>query len=335
MGKSQGIDALKGALILWVVIGHVAEVVHAEHIAFWIGSGIRMPLLVGISGYLLNLERVRSAALPALAGRYGRRLLLPWLGASVIYLLMGGMLIDWATPIRLVLQAPYHLWYIPVLCALILLTRLVRLSPIVLMLLAAPVTLATLGGMALAFGPVGQGMFAFDSRFLHFPFFFFLGMVLARQPGMAGQGWVALALAGGGALWWAGLYEVADPLSRTLAQFVMASGLIGLLPEVAALSLRVPVVVAIGRSSLFYYLWHPFVVGIAIVQGLPAPVTLAVSLVSLILACLLLRRVPAIGRWFGVALSPPPRARERREETAASALTPPSGAVFAQPLAEG
>ncbi|TNE42484.1 MAG: hypothetical protein EP321_15760 [Sphingomonadales bacterium] len=109
MGKSPGIDALKGALILWVIIGHVAEVNHVQNIAFWIGSGIRMPLLVGVSGYLLNLERVRSAAFADLAGRYGRRLIFPWLVAAVVYLLLGGGSLDWWTPVSLFLRAPYHL----------------------------------------------------------------------------------------------------------------------------------------------------------------------------------------------------------------------------------
>ncbi|MGE4409114.1 MAG: acyltransferase family protein [Sphingobium sp.] len=300
MGKSPGIDALKGALILWVIIGHVAEVNHVQNIVFWIGSGIRMPLLVGVSGYLLNLERVQSAAFADLAGRYGRRLIFPWLVAAVVYLLLGGGSLDWWTPVSLFLRAPYHLWYIPVLCSLILMTRMVRLPPLGLMLLAAPVTVAALDGLIVPPGPVGEGFFSFDGRFLHFPFFFFLGMVVARGAAVPGQGWLGLALAGGGGVLWASLYEVADPVSRTMAQMVMDSGLIALLPMVRAFSVRIPILSGFGQQSLFHYLWHPFVIGIATAQGLSAPVTLLVAVLSLILSCHMLQRVPAVGGWFGI-----------------------------------
>lgn len=319
MGKSQGIDALKGALILWVVIGHVAEAAHVDHIAFWIGSGIRMPLLVGVSGYLLNRARVRSASLSDLASRYGRRLLLPWLVAGLVYLLMGGWTLDWRTPLQLVLRSPYHLWYIPVLCSLILVTRFVRLPPVGPMLLAAPVTLAALGGVLVPHGPVGEGSLAFDSRFLHYPFFFFLGMVLAARKSGPGLGWIALAPAGVGTLWWAGLHGVSDPVARTLAQFLMASGLIGLIPATAALRFAVPGLGAVGRASLFYYLWHPFVVGIALAREVPPAATVPLALLVLALTHRLLRRVPVAARWAGL----PAPARSGQAERGLTAVPAP------------
>ena len=77
MGKNPSIDLLKGVLILLVMAGHAMELTHQQHLALWIGAGFRMPVMIGISGYLLNVAHTRSEPSVPLFKRYGERLLLP------------------------------------------------------------------------------------------------------------------------------------------------------------------------------------------------------------------------------------------------------------------
>lgn len=297
--KSFSIDALKGILAILVVGGHVAGVWHVNGLPMWMGSGFRMPLMVGISGYLLNLDRVRNAAIGDLAGRYWQRMLLPWMVAMILYLALNHRLTPTA-PMDIILRPAFHLWYIPVLVAMILLARVVRLAPLVLLLIAFPVSFVTLSTFNAGHGLMGYGIFAVDSRFLSYLVFFFFGMMMARvQPHrLANQ--AALLVAGAGAAWWASLYQFADPAARPAALMMMNLGLIALLPTFSLVRFDSPVLVKIGRGSLFFYLWHPLPVAIATVHDIPPLATFAITVAILMIAFDLLARVPRLGAWFGV-----------------------------------
>ena len=115
-------DLLKGALIILVMAGHAMELTQQHHLALWVGAGFRMPLMIGISGYLLNVTRTRNDPPERMFGRYGSRMLLPWAVALLVYILVSGWSISWTLPIDLLLRPPFHLWYVPVLFFLILVT---------------------------------------------------------------------------------------------------------------------------------------------------------------------------------------------------------------------
>lgn len=284
MGKNPSIDLLKGALILLVMGGHAMELAHQQHLALWIGAGFRMPLMIGISGYLLNVTRTRSAPIDQLFGRYATRMLLPWLVAMIVYLLASGWSAGWTAPIDLLLRPPFHLWYIPVLFFLILLTRLVPLSPLLLLAIGTPVSLATMYSFGLDHGPIGTSLLSPDSRYLRYPVYFFFGMLMAERAFPKRYLGVVLLAGALGAWWWAGLYGTGNRLAFVPARLLMCLGLIALLPVLSQLRLAFAPLNRIGRDSLFFYLWHPMVMGVVLLSGVGAGATLVLSVGILSLA---------------------------------------------------
>ncbi|RYM14524.1 MULTISPECIES: acyltransferase family protein [Sphingobium] len=306
MGKNPSIDLLKGVLILLVMAGHAMELAHQQHPALWIGAGFRMPLMIGISGYLLNVTRTRTEQTGVLLGRYGERMLLPWLVASIIYLLVSGGSVSWTAPLDLLLRPPFHLWYVPVLFFLILMTRLLPLPPLLLLAIGAPISLATMYGFGLDHGPVGVSLLSPDSRFLRFPVYFFFGMLMAERGLPTRYLGVALLVMALGLVWWAGQQGSGNGLAYVPARLMMCLGLIALLPRLSALRLSFAPLNRVGRDSLFFYLWHPLVMGVALASGARATVTLALSILILLFASRLLAPSALIRRLVGSA--PPSRA---------------------------
>lgn len=281
VAKNPSIDLLKGMLILLVMGGHVMELTGGHDLALWVGSGFRMPLMVGISGYLLNVTRTRADSTQALMSRYGRRMLLPWAFAGLVYMLASGEALHWTLPFDLLFRPPFHLWYVPTLFFLIMLTRLLPFSPLVLLAIGTPVSLAVMYGFGLAHGPVGHSLLSLDSRYLRYPVYFFFGMLMAERRIARRYLPIAGAVALLGLIWWAGLYDADDELAFVPARLLMCLGLIALLPMLSALRLDFAPVNAIGRDSLFFYLWHPLVMGVVIMTGVGAAATLALSILLL------------------------------------------------------
>ena len=301
MVKNPSIDLLKGVLILLVLAGHAMELADAHHLILWVGSGFRMPLMMGISGYLLNITGTRGAAAMDLLSRYGRRMLLPWAFAMIVYVIAARWPMTWTTPLDLLLRPPFHLWYVPVLFFLIMMTRLLPFPPLMLLAIGAPFSLAIMYGYGLGHAPIYDGLFAPDSRFLRYPVYFFFGMLVAERSLPRGALWPALLLCGLGLTWWAGLYASGNQLAYVPAHLLMCLGLIGLLPALSALPLRAPPLNAIGRDSLFFYLWHPLVMGSLILTGIGPLATLALSVLLLAIASRLAAQWPLAGLLLGAA----------------------------------
>ncbi len=305
MGKNPSIDLLKGVLILLVMAGHAMELAHQQDPALWIGAGFRMPLMIGISGYLLNVTRTRNEQSCVLLARYGERMLLPWLVALIVYLLVGGWPVSWTAPLDLLLRPPFHLWYVPVLLFLILMTRLLPLPPLLLLAIGTPISLATMYGFGLDHGPVGFSLLSPDSRFLRFPVYFFFGMLMAEKGLPTRYLGVALLVMALGMTWWAGLQGSANGLAYVPARLMMCLGMIALLPRLSALRLSFAPLNRVGRDSLFFYLWHPLVMGAAMASGASASAALALAILFLPLASRLFAPSVMIRRLVGSA--PPPR----------------------------
>ncbi|GAY20263.1 MULTISPECIES: acyltransferase family protein [Sphingobium] len=299
MGKNPSIDLLKGVLILLVMGGHVMELTGGHDLALWVGSGFRMPLMVGISGYLLNVTRIRTDSIQRLMSRYGRRMLLPWLFAGMVYLIASGAALRWTLPFDLLFRPPFHLWYVPTLFFLIMLTRLLPFSPLALLAVGTPVSLAIMYGFGLHHGPVGDSLFSPDSRFLRYLVYFFFGMLMAERRVSRRYLPIAGAVALLGLLWWSGLYDADNVLAFVPARLLMCLGLIALLPMLSALRLDFAPVNAIGRDSLFFYLWHPLVMGVLVMTDVGPAATLALSLLLLALACRLTARGTLLPLLFG------------------------------------
>ncbi|WP_298399953.1 acyltransferase [Sphingobium sp.] len=305
MGKNPSIDLLKGVLILLVMAGHAMELTHQQHLALWIGAGFRMPVMIGISGYLLNVERTRSDPAGLLFKRYAERLLLPWLAALIVYELVTGAPLSWATPVEMLLRPPFHLWYVPVLFFLIMITRLVPLSPLILLAIGTPVSLATMYSFGLDHGPIGFSLVSPDSRFVRFPVYFFFGMLMAERGLPTRYLGIVLVVTALGLGWWSALQGSGNGLAYVPARLMMCLGLIALLPRLAALRLSFQPINRIGRDSLFFYLWHPLVMAGMLMAGANAPVMLLLAALALTAGSRLSARHAGLRRWLGSV--PPPR----------------------------
>lgn len=308
MGKNPSIDLLKGVLILLVMAGHAMELAHAQHLALWIGSGFRMPLMIGISGYLLNISRLRSEPGEHFFGRYGERMLLPWLVAMIAYLLISGWPLSWQTPVELLLRPPFHLWYIPVLFFLILVARAVPLPPIWLLAIGVPFSLSIMYGFGPHHGAIGTSLLSPDSRYLRYPIYFFFGMLMAERGLPTRYLGIVLLVAALGMGWWSELEFSANIFAFVSARLIMCLGLIALLPQFARLRLSFAPVNHIGRDSLFFYLWHPLVMGLVMATGMSAAVTLALSMPILFGLGRLSATHERLRRWIGSV--PPIRPRD-------------------------
>lgn len=109
-----GIDWLKGMLILGVIFVHTLSGSMLEHILY----AFLMPVFIFITGFLLKEKYVKEIPFTDFMMRYNRRLVIPWLIASVIYLLINSVVrkeIVWSetTALEFFLYPFYHLWFIP------------------------------------------------------------------------------------------------------------------------------------------------------------------------------------------------------------------------------
>lgn len=301
MERNPSIDCLKGLLILMVIGGHVLEVEHQKTFIGWIGTGLRMPLVVGLSGYVLSFDRLRATGLGALASKYGRRLVLPWLLATLVYISAGQWPIGATTPVDLVLRAPFHLWYIPALCAFILIARLSPISASSLLLVAAPFSLATVFLFGMDHALIGEGLLAIDSRFTRYFLFFCVGAAVASTAVPDRYRWAALAVTGAGLMWWGALYATDRSVEKGLAQLLMNSALLSALPLMTKPGRNLAPLSRMGRGSLFFYLWHPLAIGLAVIMGLHGLGTFIAAVAALATLDMAIARLPRAATLLGIA----------------------------------
>lgn len=308
-GRNTGIDLLRGLLVLAVILGHFSELTHRTSFLTWVGAGIRMPLFIGLTGYLFNLQRARSTPLPRLLFKYYDRLILPWLVATTVYLAIIGS-IGIMTPLSILVRPPFHLWFVPVMMAFILIATLSRRPPLTMLATAIPVSITAMYLFGAGHSATQLGWLP-DRRFFIYSIYFFYGLRVAERGPDQGKYVAALILAPIGFLWWCGLYGAPNPAAEVAAELTSCLPLICLLPVVRKLSTFVPVLVPVGRDSLFFYLWHPMAFAVWAACGVAGQPMLVASILTLIAARALLRRHRSTAHIFGLvarapSIQPPP-----------------------------
>lgn len=296
--RISGIDLFRGALVVLVVLGHFAELTQRHHFLTWFGVGFRMPLFIGLTGYLFNLDHARSLSPGDLLRKYYDRMILPWLAACAVTLAITGTF-GWFSPIYAVIRPPYHLWFVPVILAFIFAAKLCRLGPATMLAIAIP---TSIGAMYL-FG-VGHDILQFggwvpDRRYFIFPIYFALGMWVARRPDPSHE-YLLLAIALAGLLWWARLYQHPSTAAEAAAELLLCVPLIALFPWLKRITFDIPLISAIGRDSLFFYLWHPLVFAGWAALGFSGAPFLALSFGSVLVAWMAIARLPNLSGVLGV-----------------------------------
>ncbi|WP_081974287.1 acyltransferase family protein [Sphingomonas taxi] len=298
--RNQAIDSLRGLLVLAVIVGHYYELSDRHGFLAWLGAGVRMPLFIGLAGYLFNLESARTRPLTSTLRKYGQRLIIPWAVACAVYLTSATQL----TPLSLLtvpLRPPFHFWFVPVMMTFILIAALSRRSPLAMLGVAIPISIAAMYMLGVQH-VIQQGYAAWlpDRRFFIYPIYFFYGLWVAQRRQDRTKLYAALALAPIGLLWWCTLYVHPSIPGEVAASLITSLSLICLLPGIRSASLVLPLIGGIGRQSLFFYLWHPMVFALWSSSGVIGMSMLLLSIATLFAGCALLARSDAASRVFGI-----------------------------------
>lgn len=297
--RNTGIDLFRGVLVVLVILGHFSELTERNSFLTWLGLGFRMPLFIGLTGYLFNLEHARSLSLPGLFRKHYRRLILPWLTACLVVLTVTGA-VDWFAPWSVVARPPFHLWFVPVMLTFIVVARTCRLAPATILVIAVPLSIGAMYLFGAGHAIRGYGAWMPDRRYFIYPIYFALGLWVARREFDPRHRFLSLIVAGAGLLWWARLYDHPSLAGEVAAALLMCVPVIGLFPWIREWTLSVPMMAPVGRDSLFFYLWHPLAFGLWAAIGLSGTPLLTLSLVSILLAWVLVARSGPLSVVLGV-----------------------------------
>ncbi|GAA0295360.1 hypothetical protein GCM10009087_01390 [Sphingomonas oligophenolica] len=303
-GRNTGIDVFRGMLVLLVILGHFSELTQRQSFVTWLGFGFRMPLFIGLTGYLFNLEQARSASLPALFRKYYGRLILPWLVACAVHLTIVGA-VTWRTPFDILFRPPFHLWFVPVMMAFIITARGCRLSPGEMLAITIPTSIAAMYFFGVGYNIEQYQAWVPDRRYLVYPIYFAFGMWIARRKFDPSMLHVPLLLALIGLFWWCRLYGHPSRDSEVAAELILCMPLIALLPRVRRRFVNLPLIASIGRDSLFFYLWHPIMFGLWASAGFSGLRLLALAMLSILLTAAIIARIPRLRDIFGLRAPDP------------------------------
>ena len=128
--RNDAFDAVKGFLIVLVVLGHVLlgsinENLNREIIYFF-----HMPLFLAITGFFIS-EKIIHLSFFNIIKKYWTRLIIPYLVAFVFYNFLmfhlGGEILSFKYLVSKILYPYYHLWYIPAVILFIFYLKLLGL----------------------------------------------------------------------------------------------------------------------------------------------------------------------------------------------------------------
>lgn len=294
--RNYAIDWLKGALMLLVMLGHLSGTGVNYSPFKWTLYGFHMPMFMALSGYMLNIEKLRSDSFGALFGRYWARMILPWLVVFIVALPLVVSHITPAAALQYALKPWNHLWFVPVLFATIVLGVALPLSRTALMAISLPIGL----GMWAALQVFGfdYTVIPFDIRYIIMPGFFFFGLWL-RTANLHIGWWMVPVFAVSLALWGWGYSAQHHPALLAIYPAMTLSSA-ALIPLITRLPIRTLWIEAIGAESLFFYLHHPWIFNIArrtIYRWMELNVAYAAAMVLTILILFAARAVLCRNRW--------------------------------------
>jgi acyltransferase len=271
--RTSGPDVLKGALMVLVVFGHTIPEGVGGSFTKWLIYGVHMPAFMFLSGYLVTVASLRRRTYPQFLRHYWRRMLLPWLVVSLVWgYTFGTFSRDHLlrSLLELVIRPQWHLWYVPVLFAILSLAWVaVRLRSPAVVLGTAAVIGTVVWATPLAHDLVGTPSDRLgDPHYFTFVVWFALGLALRNGTfRAAADGRAALTGIGVSGLV---MYATAYWLGGDAAGWAQSIGFLAL--NTALVILVVPWAVArlsrtvsddsflafAGRHSLWIYLLHPF-----------------------------------------------------------------------------
>lgn len=265
-----------------MVLGHTITVEMAY--GTWLNTIYRfhMALFFTVSGLLLNLERLRTESWGAFFGRYGQRMLLPWLvawalGIASFVALKDPQVMDilkrgaFGEGVWLLLFPRHHPWFIPALFTLLagLRIALKMRVPWWCLLLAGVLLDAVANGEGWnLIAPTGHAWLDITGNklWIRFIWAFILGVgaqqirwsdsfsrwrgSLAALSVLAALLYAATALTPIGPAWFSEIWRVL--VVACFSAYCLGYALLDGWPTH-------PGVAWLSRETLFIYLWHPFI----------------------------------------------------------------------------
>lgn len=251
--RNPSIDVIKGILIILVVIGHILRGSLDDNTLRYVIYSFHMPAFFFVSGYLLNLRKIKDLSFREIMHRYWNRMLRVWCIAWIIYSIYvfkdNFSVYDLLSNI---VNPYYHLWFVP---SLFLMTIIVWV--IIKKCKNEGLSYALLLGLAILTSDIG-GDFSEIPRILrcHFLFFFILGIWSREKLTNTKQGGVIIISY---LIFVAFVKRILEySLFCSYFQFpcVMLLSLWGILPILQGYKLKNPVLEYCGKYSLEIYLWH-------------------------------------------------------------------------------
>lgn len=116
--RNLHIDVYKGLLVILVVVGHVLLGSTSDNLLRNLIYFFHMPIFIGISGRLLNTDKLQEFNLIQLFGKYLFRVIIPWLISAMIYhLSLCSEIVNCIQSVHfwigILIKPFYHLWFIP------------------------------------------------------------------------------------------------------------------------------------------------------------------------------------------------------------------------------
>lgn len=188
--RNHNFDALKGYLILLVILGHliidaVVDSPFKQKIYFF-----HMPLFLAITGYFVS-NKTLSLGVKEIFSKYWEKMIVPFLVAFIFYTLinsvMSGSTIDASFLTLRVLYPFYHLWYVPAVLLFIIYSRPLlqnyefKFLPTAIFLGVGACLLFlhySIGGPHIDDNPILKWFG--DKRFYYYYYYFLLGLLIAR-----------------------------------------------------------------------------------------------------------------------------------------------------------
>jgi len=186
--RNPAFDIARGYLILLVLIGHLVLGLISDQIVRYAIYSFHMPLFIMLTGYLINLEKLRSAPIWKSAWRYWLRMAVPFIPAFLFFTgvliahaafenrLDAKLLIDYLT------TPYYHLWFVPTVLIWVGLLAIVvklRLPLWIVAIVSFPLPLIW-AGLDLVTMPT----ILIDKKLFFYAFFFLLGLLLRRYSNL-------------------------------------------------------------------------------------------------------------------------------------------------------
>lgn len=256
------IDNLKGILILFVIVGHLFTDGVDENPWKWAIYSFHMPLFFGLGGFLTNVDGVKSAPFMKFIEKYSDRMLFAWLLAFILYIFTMHIKTPFTPELILqyILNPPYHTWYVPVyflyICIIYFVPKPLIEAAAYAMIALGIATMVLVATFANDAAPPNSNWP--DPRYITMAPFFFFGLLMKRKSIDIGNIAIFSAIFGG-AIYQACYFINISPL-QILPFLILNFGLIGAVPRLISIDANLPIIRQIGWDSLYFYLWHPFII---------------------------------------------------------------------------